>query len=432
MKYTLLVSLFLFSVNAHAITHKSGFGFTVKLDDNWVAMGKQQTTKANKETSLKSLKSLNINDKKAGEILKLISSGGVEFLFDKKSATSDFKNNIRIQKTRGATARTKEQGASACKTLGAELKKVFKKDIKVTQCSMKSINRVLFMSYEYTGAIDNIITMHNEFQFTPNLTLVTVGRSQTSAAEPTRKTQNKISTAIAAYIKASPDYFTVMKKATNALKQKQYKNAYQQYRILASAGDPEGLFNTAAFNEHGKGTAKNLKIAFTYYEKAARAGNRQAITKLGDFYMNGKATKKDMGKAAKLFYQAGLLGDPVAQNIFATMLFDGIGMEKKNPQEALKWFEQSAKQGYQPAAQNLIQIYNAQIKNKNPKANHALAVLYLRGIGVKQDANKAIKLLEKAAFEGVNESRQALFEIYSKGLFGVAKNPEKAKVWQQQ
>jgi len=428
---TLLFILFL-SFNSFAATFKSDIGFSINLSDDWYALSKKQASKAYEKETLKSLELLNINDKKLKAILKRVKAGNIEFIFDKKFSTNDFKNNISIQTGAGTTARTKEQGKIACKSLTADLKKLYKKNISVSQCGMKTIDTIMYMSYEYKGAVADISTVQNEFQLTPNLTIITVGGALPIALKHVKNTQNRIAAAIASHIKKSPNYFNVMNKANKFLKKEQYKSAYKQFMILANVNDPEGLFNIARFNEYGKGTKTDLKKALSYYKKSAQLGSRISITKLGDFYMNGKGTKKDLNKAAKLFYQSGLMGDPVAQHIFATMLFNGIGVKEKKPQEAIKWLQESAKQGYPPAAKTLFQIFETGAKNNKPGAKHGLAMMYLQGVGVKPDSAKAIKLLEQSAFDGAKASREALYKIYSNGMFGVPKNIEKAKVWKQE
>lgn len=427
---SLFLLLFVTSLSASAQTFKSDFGFSVNLsDDDWLALNKQSASSSNKKASLQSLERLNIKSENAEKILGRIADANVEFIFYKKNSDKTFNNNISIQRGAGSTARTQEQSDAACKTLEPELKKLYKEKITITQCGMIKLDNYSFMSYEYSGAIAGVTTIQHEFQITPNLTFITIGGAKEDAVEKIRDTQMKVARAVIKHIKASPDYFKISEAAVKALQEKKYKTAFKQLKILADAGDPEGLFNLAAFYEHGKTVKKDLKKAFKLYNQAAQQGHRHAITKLGDFHLNGKATKKNEDIAARMFFQAGAMGDPVAQNSFATMLFNGIGVKEKDPAKAIQWFAQSAQQGYPPAARNLIKIYEAEIESKNTKAYHPLAMIYLQGAGVKQDTDKAMKMLEKAAFDGVAESRKALYEIYSKGLFGIPKNEEKAKAW---
>lgn len=427
MKPIYFFALLLLAFNSHAVTYKSEHGFTVKLDNDWIVMS--HTNAQKKASATKSLESINISKEKAEKIISRIIDSNVEFLFAKKGSSKDFTNNISIQKGAGATARTPEQAEAACKTLQPELQKLYKETVTVTQCGMITVDGYSFMSYEYKDAIPGVTTIQHEFQFTPNLTFITIGGTLADSAATIRATQKKIAGGIIKLIRSSPDYFKIAEKAIKALQEKKYKTAYAQLDILAKVGDPEGLFNLAVFNEHGKGTTKDLKKAFQYYTKAAEQGHAHAITKLGEYHLNGKGTKKDPEMAAKMFYQAGLMGDPAAQNSFATMLFNGIGVKKKDPAKAMQWFVQSAQQGYPPAARNLIKIYETEIENKNFRAYHPLAMIYLQGVGVEKDSDKAIDYLEKAAFNGVQESRKALYEIYSKGMFGITKNEEKAKAW---
>ncbi len=431
MKILLCLALVFVSGNISAKTFKSELNISIDLDNDWLALGKQQVNKKNKQASLDALKKINVSDKKANAIIGRINTANVEYIFDRKGADAEFNNNISLQRGAGTTARTSEQAEASCKTLQPELQKLYKEKISITQCGIITIDGYSFMSYEYKDAIPGVTTIQHEFQITPNLTFITIGGSKQDAVTRIRDTQKKIARAIIKYIKSSPDFFKVSDKVAKAIEQEKYDTAFKQLKILVKAGDPEGLFHMAVYYEHGKIVKEDQKKAFKLYNQAASLGHRHAITKLGEYYIKGIATKKDPQMAARMFFQAGMMGDPVAQNSFATMLFNGEGVEKKEPEKALQWFAEAAKQGYPPAAQNLIKIYEAEIKNKNTKANHPLALIYLQGAGVKQDTDKALKLLEKAAFDGVEESRRALYEIYSKGLFGVAKNEEKANAWKQ-
>jgi len=428
-KFILLIFLSLAAFNSAASSFESDFGFKVELTDDWLVVGKKQADKKNKKATLDALKKISINNEKAEKILDRINKANVEFIFDKTKSKGDFNNNISVQRGSGSTARTPEQAEAACKTLEPELQKLYKQKITITQCGLISIDNYSFMSYEYKDAIPNVTTIQHEFQLTPNLTFISIGGSLTNRADHVRNTQKKIAAGIIKSIKSSPDYFKISEKAVKALQEKKFDVAYKQLEILAKVGDPEGLFNLAVFHEHGKATKKDPKKAFKLYNEAAKQGHAHAITKLGEYHLNGKATKKDPEIAARMFYQAGLMGDPAAQNSFATMLFNGIGVKEKDPNKAMQWFVQAAQQGYPPAAKNLIKIYETEIENKNTRAYHPLAMIYLQGAGVKQDTDKAIKLLEKAAFDGVTESRKALHEIYTKGMFGIPKNEEKAKAW---
>jgi len=430
MKYNLLGLILLVTVvPAHALTHKSVLGFSFELDNNWTAFSKNDASSANKDKTLAKLATMGVDEKRGEHVLKSLGQGDIEFIFDHKNSTKDFINNISIQKSIGVTARTAEQATIACKSIKPELDALYKKNIDVVRCGIKTINGISFMSYAYSGVIKNSITLQNEFQVSPAVTFVTVAASLSTNNDHVQKAQNDIATAITRFMKASPDYFAAMSKAIKFRNEKQYKKSYQQFKILTRINDPESFYNLAQYNEYGKGTGQDDKTALKYYTKSAQLGHTPSISKVAEFHLKGRATKKNPELAARLFFQAGKLGDPAAQNIFATLLYNGIGVKKADPDTAIKWFTQAANQGYEPAAVNLISIYEGEIKNKNFRAYHGLALLYLQGIGVKQDTKKAIEYLEKAAFDGVTESRKVLYEVYSKGLFGVPKNDEKANVW---
>jgi hypothetical protein len=67
-------------------------------------------------------------------------------------------------------------------------------------------------------------------------------------------------------------------------------------------------------------------------------------------------------------------------------------------------------------------------KNGDAQAQHALATMYLRGIGVKKDAAAAADWLRKAADQGHTPSQFALARLLLYGV-GVTKAPQEALGW---
>ena len=86
-------------------------------------------------------------------------------------------------------------------------------------------------------------------------------------------------------------------------------------------------------------------------------------------------------------------------------------MDKKNPEEAVKWYEKAAKQGHAKAQVNL-------------------GLMYANGDdGVEKDSRKAVTLWKLAAEQGNAKAQLNLGVMYSTGEGVDKKNPEEAVKW---
>ena len=122
---------------------------------------------------------------------------------------------------------------------------------------------------------------------------------------------------------------------------------------------------------------------------------------------------------------------------------DGNGVPQ-NSEEALRYYRQSAEQGYDQAQYVLGLYYKgdlADIPNENPdlpksaqwlqkaaEQNHSggqfhLALAYRNGDGVPKDNKKAIELCQKAAEQGHDYAQFILGLYYSGGLKGMDNAP---------
>lgn len=110
-------------------------------------------------------------------------------------------------------------------------------------------------------------------------------------------------------------------------------------------------------------------------------------------------------------------GDMKAQLILGTLYEDGAGGLGQNYNEAIKWYRQSADQGYAKAQYNLgllyedgkgvkpdfyeaAQWYKRAANNGFAEAQNNLGVLYVMGKGVIRDKSKAELMFRKAAEQG--------------------------------
>lgn len=106
----------------------------------------------------------------------------------------------------------------------------------------------------------------------------------------------------------------------------------------------------------GRGRTKDTKIGVSLLEKYARTTNRKAHYELGKIYYYGKLCKKDYKKALALFLYAAKCGHPFSQNYVGDMYYWGRGTEQ-DYSEARKWYELAEKQGNSDSSKVLGFIY---------------------------------------------------------------------------
>jgi len=124
-------------------------------------------------------------------------------------------------------------------------------------------------------------------------------------------------------------------------------------------------------------------------------------------------------------------GNPLAQYKLGTFYECGISV-KPNMEEALKWYKKASAKGHKSAANRMVFIeiktqgyreadhaeWLQRIKNEAASGNmHSIILLgqlYHRGLGVKQDYAKAMKLLSKAITKGHSEIDDEIDDLQKK------------------
>ena len=137
--------------------------------------------------------------------------------------------------------------------------------------------------------------------------------------------------------------------------------------------------------------------------------------------------------------------DSNAENAMGILYLNGFWVQK-DQQKALEWFEKSVKNdgnassyyniaaiimGYPESKRNLKKIfeYNSKaVEGKHPDAYNLQGILYLNGIYVDKDKNKAFNLFQEGAKLGSRSAQYNLASCYQDGN-GISKNLEKAYFW---
>jgi len=146
-----------------------------------------------------------------------------------------------------------------------------------------------------------------------------------------------------------------------------YAGAVAAWRPLAQAGNADAQFNLAQAYRLGRGVAQNLGLAEQWFERAARQRHEQAGASLGLLlFQNGRARE-----AMPWIQAAALRGDPRAQYVFGTALFNGDVLRRDLPR-AYAMMSAAAAQGF-PQAQAQMAEMERQLSPEDRERGRALA-----------------------------------------------------------
>ena len=124
--------------------------------------------------------------------------------------------------------------------------------------------------------------------------------------------------ALVAIVMAAPAVASV-KDGVDAWQRGDYSSAVAIWRPLAEAGDGDAAFNLAQAYKLGRGVPTDLGQAKTWYGKAAQAGHVQGAANYGLLlFQDG-----DRRSAMPWIEKASTAGDPRAQYVYGTALFNG-------------------------------------------------------------------------------------------------------------
>lgn len=103
-----------------------------------------------------------------------------------------------------------------------------------------------------------------------------------------------------------------------------YKKAVETWRPLAISGDPDAQFNLAQAYKLGRGVPFDPGLAEQWFAKAAAQGHQQAEVNYAlALFQNGKRDE-----AVPWLEKSVARGEPRAQLVLGTMLFNGDGIER--------------------------------------------------------------------------------------------------------
>lgn len=191
-----------------------------------------------------------------------------------------------------------------------------------------------------------------------------------------------------------------------AFKNKNYAEAYRQWKAAADGGNAEAQFDLALLYAQGLGVTRDLGTAMRWYRSAADQGNAQAQFALGQIYSRGWGAPRDTTDAIRWMQMA---NDPNSDGSPTNWsLIEGYGLERDDAQAAY-WYRKAAEQGHAEAQYNLARLYS-------------------RGSGVTRDQETALHWVRAAASQGYAPA-QARFGIRYASGSGISQDHRLAYFW---
>ena len=214
-----------------------------------------------------------------------------------------------------------------------------------------------------------------------------------------------------------------------------YSEALKYYEMAISAGTEQAAiyYNVGVFYKKGFGSAPDYTKALENYQKAAELGYAQAYHTIGHLYEEGAGVPVDKNKALEYFLIGAEKGDTEAQKHAAEYYHEGIGcnVDYLKAFSLLKMAHVTDESALPPLAllfngRNGIEVNNAEtfrLLNKSTllAAQLDLASMFLFGIGVEHNPEKAVKIWKKISRLGYRLVNVNLGIAYYNGV-GVNKD----------
>ena len=222
-----------------------------------------------------------------------------------------------------------------------------------------------------------------------------------------------------------------------------YKEALQWWARSAKQENADAIGNMAMCYQLGRGTEKDSALAVKLYHAAIKKGNTSIIPQheeivkntksvfsslmLRDCFLKGVGVKKDFKKATA--YQEIAAEEGHVDSQFAIALHY---LNDKQADKAASWFKNAAHQGNVGATyyygylmfngmgipqdkERGIKLLEKAAKKGFPAADYQLGRIYREGDGVEKDASKAFEYIKKAAYNGIVDAKWELGTMYQKG-----------------
>lgn len=142
-----------------------------------------------------------------------------------------------------------------------------------------------------------------------------------------------------------------VKAGVDAWSNGDFNAAVKEWREPAKKGDPDAQFNMAQAYKLGRGVKQDLNIAADWYQRAAKQGHLQAADSLGHLYHYQGKIKESL----PYLETSAARGEPRAQYLLATELFNGVNMAK-DWTRAYALMTRASASGLSPASRSLAEM----------------------------------------------------------------------------
>lgn len=156
-----------------------------------------------------------------------------------------------------------------------------------------------------------------------------------------------------AYSRLSTLYYIGNSDGQNACLEADYKKAYQYAKIAAEGGEDEGQRLFGLYNIWGIGTTSDETVGVRWLEQSGLNNNENAMMDLKGFFFE----KKDYVKYSYWLKKAAESGLAEAQYEYGKILYSNEYGLPTMENDACRWVELSARQGYGPAIGTVAWYY---------------------------------------------------------------------------
>ena len=231
-------------------------------------------------------------------------------------------------------------------------------------------------------------------------------------------------------------------KGIEAFDAENYTMAYEELAPLAVGGDPEAQFYVAKMHYFGFGIPKDLDMAFVRYTDSAEQGYMKAQHNLGLMYIDGLSTDTNPELGYEWIAKAAAQGLALSQFMMGVALTMEGSPLKQDITRGLEYYKAAALQNYPAAFTQLGEHFGFREHDYvqageyfdkgaalgDPQAMHRLSYIYMGGTLRTQDKEKAHNLLKTSAEKKYLPSYYDLAMSYIWGN-GVTQNAVKGVEW---
>ena len=188
--------------------------------------------------------------------------------------------------------------------------------------------------------------------------------------------------------------------------------ALKWFSKAAANGQTEAMTQAGLMMANGLGQgAPDFSAAVGWFQQGAAAGDSDSMVALADCYLYGKGIPRNGIKAVEILQTAVALNHPHAMNTLGDLLKKGLpGYFPPDYPQAAKLFASSMSLG-------------------NWEAQANLGVMYVNGLGVPKDPQKAFSLWKEGAEKRSNPTCMFFYAVALEGGLAGEKNPAEARDW---